>query len=69
MEGIKMIITLLRDLASFLWLTLRPRSELAAENRFLRKQLAMFQERKAKPHRPDTPIRITLVLLGYFQLA
>ena len=32
-----MIITLLRDLASFLWLTLRPRSELAAENLFLRK--------------------------------
>ena len=64
MEGIKMIITLLGDLASFLWLTLRPRSELAAENLFLRKQLAMFQERKAKPHRTDTPIRITLVLLS-----
>jgi len=26
----------------------------------------MFQERKAKPHRSDTPIRIVLVLLSRF---
>jgi len=64
MEGIKTIISLLSDLATFFWLTLRPQSTLAAENLFLRKQLAMFQERKAKPRRPDTPIRITLVLLS-----
>ena len=64
MEGVKTIITLLCDLAAFFWLTLRPQSTLAAENLFLRKQLAMFQERKAKPRRPDTPIRIALVLLS-----
>jgi len=64
MDGVKTIITLLDDLATFLWLTLRPQGALATENLFLRKQLAMFQERKAKPHRPDTPIRITLVLLA-----
>jgi putative transposase len=64
MEGVKTIITLLGDLAAFFWLTLRPQSTLAAENLFLRKQLAMFQERKAKPRRPDTPIRIALVLLS-----
>lgn len=64
MEGVKTIISLLGDLAIFFWLTLRPQSALAAENLFLRKQLAMFQERKAKPRRPDTPIRITLVLLS-----
>jgi len=64
MEDIKIIIILLGDLARFLWLTLRPQNALAAENLFLRKQLAMFQERKAKPHRPDTPIRISLVLLS-----
>jgi putative transposase len=63
MEGVKTIITLLGDLATFLRLTLRTQSTLAAENLFLRKQLAMFQERKAKPRRPDTPLRITLVLL------
>ena len=64
MEGVKTIITLLGDLAAFFWLTLRPQSTLAAENLFLRKQLAIFQERKAKPRRPDTPIRIALVLLS-----
>ena len=64
MEGVRTIITLLGDLAAFFWLTLRPQSTLAAENLFLRKQLAMFQERKAKPRRPDTPIRIALVLLS-----
>jgi putative transposase len=64
MDGVKTIITLIRDSATFLWLFLRPQSALAAENLFLRKQLAMFQERKAKPHRPDTPIRIALVLLS-----
>jgi putative transposase len=64
MEGVKTIITLLGDLAAFFWLTLRPQSTLAAENLFLRKQLAMFQERKAKPRRPDTPIQIALVLLS-----
>jgi putative transposase len=64
MEAVKTIITLLGDLATFFWLALRPQSTLAAENLFLRKQLALFQERKAKPHRPDTPFRITLVLLS-----
>ena len=64
MEGVKTIITLLGDPAAFFWLTLRPQSTLAAENLFLRKQLAMFQERKAKPRRPDTPIQIALVLLS-----
>ena len=64
MDGVKTIITLLGDLATFLWLFLRPHGTLAAENLFLRKQLAMFQEHKAKPHRPDTPIRIVLVLLS-----
>jgi putative transposase len=55
---------LLGDLAIYLWLSLRPRSSLAAENLFLRKQLAMFQERKVSPRRPNTPIRIALVLLS-----
>ena len=64
MEGVKIIIILLGDLARFLWLTLRPQNALAAENLFLRKQLAMFQERKVKPRRADTPLRITLVLLS-----
>ena len=64
MDGFKTIITLLGDLATFLWLFLRPQGALAAENLFLRKQMAMFHERKAKPQRPDTPIRIAFVLLS-----
>ena len=64
MDGAKIIIKLLGDLARFLWLSLRPQCSLAAENLFLRKQLALFQERNAKPRRPDTPIRIALVLLS-----
>jgi hypothetical protein len=39
MEGVKTIITLIGDLATFLWLSLRPKAALAAENLFLRKQL------------------------------
>ena len=63
MNSVKMTITLLGDLATFLWLSLRPQATLAVEYLFLRKQLAMFQERKANPRRPDTTIRIALVLL------
>ncbi len=64
MGGVKAIIKLLGDLAIFICLTLRPQSALAAENLFLRKQLAMYQERRLKPRRPDSPARIALVLLS-----
>jgi hypothetical protein len=40
---------------------MRSRTSLAAENLFLRKQLAFYQERKVKPRRADNP---TLVLLS-----
>ena len=40
------------------------RTHLAAENLFLRKQLALYQERRVKPRRPDPATRITLVLLS-----
>jgi putative transposase len=43
---------------------LRPRTSLAAENLFLRKQLALYQERKVTPHRADNPTRLALVLLS-----
>ena len=50
-----------------LWLfrsTLRSRSHLAAENLFLRKQLACYVERRCRPKRPDNGTRITLALLS-----
>jgi hypothetical protein len=37
---------------------------LAAENLFLRKQLALYQERRVKPRRADDAMRITLVILA-----
>ncbi len=52
------------DLVYFLCLGLRSRTSLAAENLFLRKQLAFYQERKVKPRRADNPTRLTLVLLS-----
>jgi putative transposase len=52
------------DLVHLLCLGLRSRTSLAAENLFLRKQLAFYQERKVKPRRADDPTRLTLVLLS-----
>jgi putative transposase len=42
-----------RDLGQFLLAAARSCSTMAAENLFLRKQLALFQERKVKPLRAD----------------
>jgi putative transposase len=44
---------ILSDLVHFVALCLRLRTSLAAENLFLRKQLAFYQERKTKPRRAD----------------
>ena len=55
-------LRILADLIHFLCLGLRSRTSLAAENLFLRKQLAFYQERKVKPRRADNPTRHTLVL-------
>ena len=62
--AIRTIIQLLRDLATFIWLLLRTPGTLAAENLFLRKQLAMYQERRRKPRRLGTSFRVALVLLS-----
>ena len=64
MGGVRTLIKLLGDLIIFMWMMVRPHNTLAAENLFLRKQLAMYQERKLKPHKPDTALRIALVLLS-----
>ena len=37
---------------------------LAAENLFPRKRLALFQERKVKPHRAHDSTRLAMVILG-----
>jgi putative transposase len=57
-------LRILGDPIHFLCLGLRSRISLAAENLFLRKQLAFYQERKIKPRRADNRTRLTLVLLS-----
>ena len=54
----------LADLLRLLALGLRSKTSLAAENLFLRKQLAFYQERKIRSRRLDDPTRLTLVWLS-----
>lgn len=54
------------DVVSPMSLSLRSRAQLAAENLFLREQLALYLERQVKPRRADEATRITLVSLSRF---
>ncbi len=49
---------------TFVGAALRSRTALAAENLFLRKQLALYRERQVKPRRVSAPLRLALVLLA-----
>jgi transposase InsO family protein len=60
------ICHLFADFARLATLLCRSHGALAAENLFLRKQLALFQERKAKPHRATDATRFLMALLGRF---
>jgi putative transposase len=53
-------------LLTFIRLFLTSRVALIAENLFLRKQLALFQERKAKPRRTTASFRLAMVALAKF---
>jgi putative transposase len=57
-------LNLFADMLRFLVLTLRSRNSLAAENPFLRKQLAFYQERRIKPRRISHSAGLTLVWLS-----
>jgi putative transposase len=59
-----MLLTLALDTVCFLRLCLRTPVVLAAENLFLRKQLALYQERDVKPKRTTNAARFTLVWLS-----
>ena len=52
------------DLLRLLVLLSRSRRALVAENLFLRKQLALFQERRVKPQRAHDSTRLIKVILG-----
>jgi len=58
------LLTLLVDVAHLLRLCWRLSAVLAAENLFLRKQLACYQERQVKPRRATDAARLALVWLG-----
>ena len=55
---------LLLDVLRFIGLSLRPHCALAAENLFLRKQFALYLERKVKPRRARDATPFALVLLS-----
>jgi putative transposase len=55
---------LLADVLRFAIVALRPTRIIAAENLFLRRQLAMYVERGVKPRRPDVATRFSLALLS-----
>ena len=52
------------DLVELVRLGTRSRSALAAENLFLRKQLALFQERNARPHQAEDSARWLMARLS-----
>src|SRR5215831_5381455 len=62
----RILLPLLSDGLRFLGLCLCPSPALAAENLFLRKQLALYQERQQSPRRATTATRLALIWLGHW---
>src|ERR671931_632557 len=58
------LLTLAIDVGRFLRLCLCAPTTLAAENLFLRKQLALYQERHVKPRRATNATRLAMVWLA-----
>ena len=61
---LRTVSDLLLDALRFILVSLQPRYTLAAENLFLRKQLALYLERRIEPRRPGAAAKLTLVLLS-----
>ncbi|HEY6362155.1 MAG TPA: hypothetical protein VIX63_13670 [Vicinamibacterales bacterium] len=61
---IRIALLLVRDLLHFVELTCSSHASLAAENLFLRKQLAFYVERNVRPRRLDDAARIALIVLA-----
>src|SRR5215831_2025718 len=58
------VLRVMADLVRLLFLAAGCRRALAAENLFLRKQLALFQERQVKPRRANDATRWTMAMLS-----
>jgi transposase InsO family protein len=63
-QRITMLLSLIVDVVCYLGFCLRPSPALAAENLFLRKQLALYQERQIKPQRATNASRLAMVWLS-----
>jgi len=63
-DFIRSVGSLAKDLVIFVCLLLRSEDVLAAENLFLRKQLALYRERGVKPRPTDPAMRLTMTLLS-----
>ena len=63
---LRTVVDVFLNLLAFFRLTLRTPHSVAAENLFLRKQLALYIERKTKPHRATNAVRFTLAQLSRF---
>jgi transposase InsO family protein len=61
---VETVLNVLVDVGRLGLLALHSRAHLAAENLFLRKQLALYLARQAKPRRADNATRIILVALS-----
>jgi putative transposase len=59
-----MLLTLLVDALRYISLCLHSPTALAAENLFLRKQLALYRERRIKPRRATPATRMALTMLA-----
>ena len=60
------VFDVLLNALQFLKAALHSHRQLAAENLFLRKQLALYVERRTKPRRATNATRLTLVILSRF---
>jgi putative transposase len=63
-HGVRTVSLVVIDLVRLAVLTAHRRRSLAAENLFLRKQLALFQERKVKPRQADDATRWMMATLS-----
>src|SRR5262249_12633257 len=58
------LLSIVADIVRFVGEAVRPHAQVAAENLFLKKQLALYVEHQVKPRRADDATRIVLVALS-----
>ena len=63
-DSLHSIVRVIADLMIYLWLCAKPSRNLAAEDLFLRKQLALYRERQIKPRLTDLATRLAMAFLS-----